>query len=74
MARFDAGSTMAHPVLAHDAKSGGLDHERRVFRSFEVLTGRSGRKGFAFKNGSIFDRLRDNKIRWRVSAVTTKGF
>jgi phospholipase C len=58
------GPTWPNRFFAHAASSAGLDHSP----STEDIILWDTADGFGFPNGTIFDRLNGNKIKWRIYA------
>jgi len=57
------GPTWPNRFFAHAASSGGLDHSPNWI---ETLAFQGG--GFSFENGTIFDRMDSNSIKWQLYA------
>lgn len=55
------GPTVPNRMFVHAASSGGLDHSPSDLRSVTQFL-----YGFEFDNGTIFDRLKEHEIPWRV--------
>jgi phospholipase C len=58
------GPTWPNRFFAHAASSGGLDHSPSTADIAEWVTV----DGFSFANGTIFDRMDSNGIKWRLYA------
>ena len=58
------GPTWPNRFFAHAASSGGLDHSPSTG---EILKW-DAIDGFSFANGTIFDRLNNNNLKWRLYA------
>jgi phospholipase C len=60
------GPTWPNRFFAHAASSGGLDHSPSTgeMTKWETVPG----EGFSFPNGSIFDRMNDVHVAWRLYA------
>jgi phospholipase C len=60
------GPTWPNRFFAHAASSGGLDHSPSTgeITKWETFPG----EGLSFPNGSIFDRLNENHVIWRLYA------
>jgi phospholipase C len=58
------GPTWPNRFFMHAASSGGLDDSPSGLQSF----GNTGFDGYRFENGTIFDRLDDACLEWRVFA------
>jgi phospholipase C len=56
------GPTCPNRFFAHAASSGGLDHSPS---KSQIFTWNSV-KGFSFPNGTIFDRMNANGLKWRL--------
>jgi phospholipase C len=58
------GPTWPNRFFVHAASSGGMDHSPSVsdIAAWDFID------GFGFANGSIFDRLNNNNIKWRIYA------
>jgi phospholipase C len=58
------GPTWPNRLFVHAASSGGLDHSPTTAEIvlWETL------EGFSFTNGTIFDRMNDGKVTWRLYA------
>jgi phospholipase C len=58
------GPTWPNRFFTHAASSGGLDHSPSIG---DILNWDS-LDGFGFENGTIFDRLNDKNLQWRIYA------
>jgi phospholipase C len=56
------GPTWPNRFFSHAASSGGLDHSPSTLDTAKW----DSIDGFSFKNGTIFDRLNSNGIKWRL--------
>jgi len=59
------GPTWPNRFFAHAASSGGLDHSPSTG---DLPGGTVPFGGFGFPNGTIFDRMNDNNLNWRIYA------
>lgn len=58
------GPTWPNRFFAHAASSGGLDHSPSTW---DIGTWNAA-DGFSFKNGTVFDLLSGNNLKWRIYA------
>lgn len=64
------GPTWPNRMFVHAASSGGLDHSPSTFE----LIAWEAYHGFAFPNGTIFDRLKASGKRWRIYNDDTNAY